>query len=237
MLKNLRKIYSPNFNINKRKAKDIKFVILHYTGMKDERLAIEKLTSLNSKVSCHYFIKNSGEIINFVPDLYVSWHAGKSSWKNIKSLNFNSLGIEISNPGHDNKYNNFNIKQIKSLIYLISYLKKKYNIQKKNILGHSDISPNRKKDPGEKFPWKLMYKKKLSIWHNIKDKKLKKFRNIDCNKNEKSKFFKNLEKIGYNTQNKKLVILAFQRRFRQLFISGKVDKECLLISISIVKNK
>ena len=79
MLKNLRKIYSPNFNIDKRKAKDIKFVILHYTGMKDERLAIEKLTSLNSKVSCHYFIKNSGEIINFVPDLYVSWHAGKSS--------------------------------------------------------------------------------------------------------------------------------------------------------------
>ena len=93
--------------------------------MKNERLAIEKLTSFNSKVSCHYFIKNSGEILNLVPDLYVSWHAGKSSWKNIKSLNFNSLGIEISNPGHDNKYDNFNIKQIKSLIYLISYLKKK----------------------------------------------------------------------------------------------------------------
>ena len=237
MLKNLRKIYSPNFNINKRKAKDIRFVILHYTGMKDEKLAIEKLTSSNSKVSCHYFIKNSGEILNFVPDLYVSWHAGKSSWKNIKSLNFNSLGIEISNPGHDNKYNNFNIKQIKSLIYLISLLKKKYNIKKKNILGHSDISPNRKKDPGEKFPWALMYKKKLCIWHNIKEKKLKRFRNLDCNKIEKSEFFKNLEKIGYNTHNKKLVILAFQRRFRQISISGKVDKECLLISISIAKNK
>ena len=82
-----------------------------------------------------------------------------------------------------------------------------------------------------------MYEKKLSIWHNIKEKKLKKFRNIDCNKNEKSKFFKNLQKIGYNTQNKKLVILAFQRRFRQIFISGKVDKECLLISISIAEIK
>ena len=235
MLENIRKNYSPNFDIKKRKPGDIEFIIIHYTGMKSEKLALKKLTSLNSNVSCHYFINYSGTIINLVPDLYTSWHAGKSRWGKNKSLNINSIGIEISNPGHENTYIRFKKKQINSLIYLISILKKKYKIKNVNILGHSDIAPDRKKDPGEKFPWKLLYKKKISIWHDIKEKTLKKYRNKTCCKAEIYKFYNNLKKIGYNTKNKTRVIKAFQRRFRQTLISGKIDKECLFISISLVK--
>ena len=235
MLKNLFKMYSPNFDVNKRKKNNIKFIILHYTGMKNEKHALNRLTSPNSKVSCHYFIAYSGKILNLVPDLYVSWHAGKSSWKNKKFLNSNSIGIEISNPGHENKYVNFKKRQINSLFLLVLFLKKKYKIKKSNILAHSDIAPDRKKDPGEKFPWKLMYKKKLCIWHNKKESTLKKLRNVKCTKHEELKFFNNLKKIGYNAKYRIYMIKAFQRRFRQNLVSGKVDKECLLISFSLLK--
>ena len=235
MLKKLRKIYSLNFDVNKRKKNDIKFIILHYTGMKNEKQAISRLISNNSKVSCHYFIKYSGEILTLVPDLYISWHAGKSQWEKKKLLNLNSIGIEISNPGHENNYKDFNIKQINSLILLVSFLKKKYKIKKSNILGHSDIAPDRKKDPGEKFPWKLMYKKKLSIWHHKKESTLSNLRNIKCSKKEEAQFYNNLKRIGYNSKFKINIIKAFQRRFRQKLVDGKIDKECLFISISLSK--
>ena len=235
MLENLRKIYSPSFDVNKRKKDNIKFIILHYTGMKNDNSALSRLTSSNSKVSCHYFINYSGEILNLVPDLYISWHAGKSKWKKMKSLNSNSIGIEISNPGHDNNYKDFKMKQINSLILLVSFLKKKYKIKKSNILGHSDIAPDRKKDPGEKFPWKLMYKKKLSIWHHKKESTFEKLRNIKCSKKEEAQFYNNLKRIGYNSKFKINIIKAFQRRFRQKLVDGKIDKECLFISISLSK--
>ena len=99
--------YSPNFNSKKRNFKQIKFIIFHYTGMKKESEAINKLTEIQSEVSCHYLVKNNGEIIKMVPDLYVAWHAGISSWKNISSLNNNSIGIEISNSGHEFNYKHF----------------------------------------------------------------------------------------------------------------------------------
>ena len=235
MLDNLKRIYSPNFDIKKRKPKSIEFIIIHYTGMKKEKDALERLTNQNSKVSCHYFITYSGEIINLVPDLYTSWHAGRSAWKKKKSLNSKSLGIEISNPGHTFKYAKFKKKQIKSLFILVSQLKKKYKIRNTNILGHSDIAPDRKKDPGEKFPWKLMKKKNMSIWHDLNEDMLKSLRNQKCSNFELFKFFNNLKKIGYQSKSKIKVAKAFQRRFRQEQISGKIDKECLLISNSLIK--
>ncbi len=155
--------YSPNFDLKKRTFKQIKFIVFHYTGMKKEKDAIKRLTSFKSGVSSHYFIKNDGEILNLVPDLYIAWHAGSSSWENYKSINKYSVGIEINNPGHDNKYKKFTKKQIQSIIKLSKYLIKKYKIKYKYILGHSDIAPDRKKDPGENFPWKLLSKKKLVI--------------------------------------------------------------------------
>ena len=99
--------YSVNFNKKKRKSKNIKYLIFHYTGMKSEKKAIYRLKNPKSLVSSHYLIKRNGDIVILVPDLYIAWHAGKSSWKNLKSLNEHSIGIEISNPGHQNNYKNF----------------------------------------------------------------------------------------------------------------------------------
>jgi N-acetylmuramoyl-L-alanine amidase len=236
--------YSPNFNSNKRKTKQIKFIIFHYTGMKKESEAIERLINMQSEVSSHYLIKNNGDIVTLVPDLYEAWHAGKSSWRNYKSLNKNSIGIEISNPGHEFSYKKFSNKQINSLLKLSKFLIKKYKISSKNILGHSDIAPERKKDPGEKFPWKYLSKKKIGLWHTIKERGLIKKRELETNKIEKKLFFNNLFKIGYSKKilkniNKdkylREVTKAFQRRFRQELVDGKIDRECLLISTNLCK--
>ncbi|MDA9933388.1 N-acetylmuramoyl-L-alanine amidase [Candidatus Pelagibacter sp.] len=238
--------YSPNFDSKKRKKNQIKFIIFHYTGMKSEKAAIKKLTNFKSEVSCNYFIKKNGEIITMVPDLYIAWHAGKSLWKKYQSLNKNSIGIEISNPGHEHGYNRFSNYQIRSLIKLSRFLISKYKINSNNILGHSDIAPERKKDPGEKFPWEYLAKKNISFWHNLNKKLLYKNRKIKIDSNQKKIFIKNLIKIGYQIQKSKkldsyseknlnLITKAFQRRFRQDLISGIIDKECLIISYNLVK--
>jgi N-acetylmuramoyl-L-alanine amidase len=229
--------YSPNFNHNKRNSRQIKFLIFHYTGMRKEIDAINRLTNIQSEVSSHYLIKKNGDIVTMVPDLYIAWHAGKSSWKNFKSLNKNSIGIEISNPGHEYDYLNFSKKQVQSIIYLSKSLLKKYKIKTSNVLGHSDIAPSRKKDPGEKFPWRYMAKFGIAKWHSLSKKILKENRLKIININEEKNFFKNLFKIGYSKKvlNKKTLVSAFQRRFRQELINGKIDQECLLISQNLAK--
>ena len=211
--------------------------------MKKENQAIALLTNAKSKVSSHYLIKSNGAILSLVPDLYIAWHAGVSSWKNYKSINKYSIGIEISNPGHEYSYKKFSKKQIKSILKLSTYLRKKYKIKSNFILGHSDIAPDRKKDPGEKFPWKYLSKNKIGNWHNLNEKKLFKKRNQIVDKLEKNKFIKNLYKIGYPKNiffNKykysKLLIVAFQRRFRQELVNGIIDEECLFISNKLAKN-
>ena len=236
--------YSPNFNIVKRSKKQIKFVIFHYTGMKKEKEAILKLTEIQSEVSSHYFIKNDGEIITMVPDLYIAWHAGKSSWKNYNNLNANSIGIEISNPGHKFNYKKFSKKQINSLLRLSRFLINKYKINPQNILGHSDIAPDRKKDHGEKFPWKYLSKKKVGLWHDLKNKDLKSIRGHKISTLCQKVFLNNLFKIGYpkkilkNISRDKYhsyVVKAFQMRYRQELINGRIDKECLIISRNLIK--
>jgi len=238
--------YSPNFSSKKRNSKQIKFIIFHYTGMKSESAAIKRLTKIQSEVSSHYFIKNNGKIISMVPDLYIAWHAGVSCWKNKSSLNKNSIGIEISNPGHSFNYKKFSISQIKSILKIGKFLIRKYKIKPENILGHSDIAPFRKKDPGEKFPWKYLAKKNIGVWHNLGKNKLLKNRGLGINKFEKKIYIKNLIKIGYNLEfkkiskikkkkNLKIISKAFQRRFRQDVIDGIIDKECLLISQNLAK--
>ena len=240
---NLTRNYSINFDLPKRSKKNIIFIIIHYTGMKNESDAIKRLCEPDSKVSSHYFIKENGNVLNLVPDLYTAWHAGKSEWKKFKSLNKYSIGIEISNPGHEFGYKKFSSKQIISLIKLLRYLKKNYRIKRENILGHSDIAPNRKKDPGEKFPWKRLANENLCNWHNLKENKIKKNRNLKIKIFEEKIFFKNLYHIGYsrihNTKNKTYkkinIIKSFQRKYRQNLINGKIDQECLLISKNLRK--
>ncbi len=234
--------YSPNFDVKKRRVKEIKFIIFHYTGMKNEKEAISKLTNIKSKVSSHYLIKTNGDILTLVPVSYVAWHAGLSSWKKYKSINKYSIGIEISNPGHEYSYKKFKKKQIKSVLKLSSFLIKKYKIKSNFILGHSDISPDRKKDPGEKFPWKYLSKNKIGFWHNLNEKKLVKNRNQKIEKSDKDKFIKNILKLGYpknilynKNEYLELLTTAFQRRFRQELVNGIIDQECLIISDNLIK--
>ena len=233
--------YSPNFTTYKRNKKNIKYLIFHYTGMRSESEAINRLTDVKSKVSCHYFIRRNGKIILMVPETYEAWHAGKSNWKKDKSLNKKSIGIEISNKGHEFGYQLFKKKQIESLIKLSKFLVKKYKIKHNNILGHSDIAFERKIDPGENFPWKNLSKHQIGCWHEISEKYLIKIRNKSILKSEEIKFFNYLNKIGYYVKSKyssknSMLIKNFQRHFRQELVNGKIDKECLLIAENISKN-
>ncbi len=240
MSNKLRINYSPNFSSNTRITKNIKFLIFHYTGMASEKKAINRLTNEKSKVSSHYFIKRNGELILMVPDLHIAWHAGKSVWKKYKSLNKYSIGIELSNKGHGKGYQKFSKKQILSLIRISKLIIKKYKIKKFNILGHSDVAYNRKKDPGEKFPWQFLAKKKIGIWHNLNNNNLLKFRGTKITDDENKRLLLYLSKIGYflnkrsNSQIKKLLV-AFQRRFRPELINGKFDRECLIIAKKLSK--
>ena len=236
----IKQFYSQNFDAIKRKKENIKFVVFHYTGMKSEKSALKKLSDNKSKVSCHYFIKKNGSIINLVPDLYVSWHAGISNWKKLKNLNKFSIGIEIHNPGHQFRYKSFNKKQINSIKYLSLKLAKKYNLKREHYLGHSDIASDRKKDPGEKFPWEFLSKYHIGLWHTLDKKILKKYRQKKINNLDKILFFQYLTKIGYFFKKKEInsisfITIAFQRRFRPQLINGKIDLECLEIAKNLVK--
>ena len=227
---------SPNYSRNSRPKKSIKFIIIHYTGMQSEIESINRLINKNSKVSCHYLINRKGTIMQMVKENKIAWHAGVSKWKNIKNLNKNSIGIELVNKGHFFGYENYSNLQINSLIKLCSKLKKKYKIHKENFLGHSDIAPYRKIDPGEKFPWKKLSNYKLGKWYNLK-------KDVILSDDKKKLFFKNLHKIGYRyfkidkrVKSDKLVIKAFQRRYNPKKITGYIDLKTLKISHFLAKN-
>ena len=233
-------IYSPNFDQKKRSSKSIKLLVIHYTGMQSERESIMRLCNPKYKVSSHFVINQNGKIYRLVQDDQTAWHAGKSCWGKYKNLNKNSIGIELVNKGHEFDYTNFKKKQLSSLIKICKILIKKYKIKKRNIVGHSDISPLRKIDPGEKFPWKELADKKIGIWHNCKTKDLIKFRQVRISNKFKSEFINNLKKIGYCFNNKKKTnfsktVEAFQRHYRKELINGIIDKECLIIAINILK--
>ena len=233
-------VNSPNFDQRKRSSKSIKFLVIHYTGMQSERESIMRLCNPKYKVSSHFVINQNGKIYRLVQDYQTAWHAGKSCWGKYKNLNKNSIGIELVNKGHEFDYTNFKKKQLSSLIKICKILIKKYKIKKRNIVGHSDISPLRKIDPGEKFPWKELADKKIGIWHNCKAKDLIKFRQVRISNKFKSEFINNLKKIGYCFNNKKKTnfsktVEAFQRHYRKELINGIIDKECLIIAKNILK--
>ena len=232
----IKRIYSKNFSINTHKLRKIRFLILHYTGMQSKRVSLERLLSVKHKVSCHYLIDRKGEIIQMVDNNNIAWHAGKSKWKNFKNLNFNSIGIELDNKGHRFGYQSFPKNQIKKLNNLILILKRKFKIKNNCILGHSDIAPLRKLDPGEKFPWlNIKIKGTRPGFSNI-DKKFSELNDLKKNK-FRNLFFKNIYKIGYRYFNKnkksksdRLIVKAFQRRFLQKNVNGIIDRKTLKIS-------
>ncbi|MDC0205395.1 N-acetylmuramoyl-L-alanine amidase [Pelagibacteraceae bacterium] len=233
--------YSPNFDKKKRSFKTIKIIVIHYTGMQSERESLIRLCKPTSKVSSHFLINKNGKVYRLVKDNKIAWHAGKSFWGKYKNLNKNSIGIELVNKGHKFGYTNFKKKQLLSLISISKKIIKKYKIKKKYIVGHSDIAPLRKIDPGEKFPWEFLAKKNIGNWHNVKPYVLKKFRKIKISKNIDEKiFFNNLKKIGYYFSVKKKPIItkivkAFQRHYRKELVNGIVDKECFIIAENLLK--
>ena len=238
----IKNIFSPNYSKRKiRLANSIKFIIIHYTGMQSERESTKKLCNPSAKVSSHYLINQEGKVSRLVQDWHVAWHAGKSCWGRYKNLNENSIGVELVNKGHKFGYTNFKKKQISNLIKLCQIFIKKYKIKKKNILGHSDIAPLRKIDPGEKFPWKYLAKNKLGIWHDYESNFLKKYRKKKfLTEQNRRKFFNNLNKIGYcfAVKNKSFfvkTIKAFQRHFRKELIDGILDRECFMIAQNLTK--
>ena len=234
-------LHSPNFNKSKRSKNSIKIIVIHYTGMQSERESIIRLCNAKSKVSSHFLINQNGKVYRLVQDNQIAWHAGKSSWAQYKNLNKNSIGIELVNKGHQFGYTTFKKKQLSSLTKICKNLIKKYKIKKKNVIGHSDVSPLRKIDPGEKFPWRQLANNKIGIWHSFKPSLLRKYRNIKIlEKKDKIKFIKNLNKIGYCFSSKKKSFLvkmlkAFQRHYRQELINGHADKECLIIAQNLSK--
>ena len=225
---------SSNFSKFPRLKKNIKFVIIHYTGMQSEIESIHRLKDKKCKVSCHYLINRKGHVIQMVKDKNVAWHAGRSKWKKYVNLNNVSLGIELVNRGHQYGYQNFSTKQINSLIKLCKNLKNKYSIRKENFLGHSDIAPLRKIDPGEKFPWEKLSSHKIGKWFKNDFTTTKNFAVI---KKKRSIFFKNLHKIGYryfsknrSSKNDKKIIKSFQRRYLPKKVNGELDAKSIEIS-------
>ncbi len=232
-MKFINKFKSPNHN--KRKTSKIEFIIIHYTAISNLFDAINYLCDIKKKVSTHFVISQEGDIFRLVNEDQRAWHAGHSFWKNYTDINSMSIGIELDfNPnGKNNKYS---LKLIKSLIYLLNYLKKKYKIKNNCILGHSDISPFRKIDPGNKFPWNKLVSKNLSFLpkkQNIKRKKIleKYFSEKNINSKKKQVLFM-LAEIGYDTnilknrKNKfKNLIQSYQLHFYQRNSNGILDQK------------
>ena len=231
---------SPNFTKKPRSLKSIKYVIFHYTGMQSEIESLNRLKNPKTQVSCHYFIGKNGEIFQMVKDKYIAWHAGKSKWGKIIGLNKHSIGIELMNKGHRYGYKNFTLKQINNLIRLCKKIKKKYNIKSENFLGHSDVAPLRKTDPGERFPWEKLSRFKIGNWYNLNSNQ----KNFFDKTKYRKLFFRNLKKIGYryfNIQKKsktdRKIILAFQRRYLPKNVNGSIDKKTLIISYFLANFK
>lgn len=211
---------SPNFSERPENAA-IDTIVLHYTGMKSTKDAIQRMCDPATEVSAHYCVSEKGEIYQLVDDESKAWHAGKSFWRGRENINNYAIGIEIANPGHEWGYKPFGDEQIEAVIGLCKDLTEKHEIKPFNVVGHSDVAPERKEDPGELFPWKRLAREDIGIWHGITlngtdyvnedDLKDKEIINNICKK---------LSVIGYkcgstnefDITNRKAVI-AFYRRF------------------------
>ena len=242
-MKFIEKYKSPNFEIRK-KFFSINYIIIHYSAIKSYKEALSHLSERKNKVSSHFFINKSGEIFYLVDVINRAWHAGRSYWKGIIDINSESIGIEMDNSGHHYDFENYTPKQINSLIQLLKYISKKFNINKQNILGHSDISPYRKIDPGERFPWKKLKKNNLSfypnkLFQNKKNKIERYLEKILDNRNKKNRLLYMLNQIGYDIRAAKkdkkkyyMLIKAYQMHYRQSLISGKLDLETYNLILS-----
>jgi len=206
---------SPNFD---DRTLPITMIVLHYTGMQDAAAAIARLCDPQAKVSAHYLIAEDGQVVHLVDDAKRAWHAGKSHWRGIEDVNSASIGIELVNPGHEFGYRPFPEAQIAALIPLMKTLTMRYRITRGNVVGHSDIAPARKQDPGELFPWEHLARLRLALpspTQNLMDPLW-----------TDGGFLLALERFGYDVTDAVAAITAFQRRFRPTKLDGIIDGEC-----------
>jgi N-acetylmuramoyl-L-alanine amidase len=205
---------SPNWD---ERALPVSMVVLHYTGMRTGAEALERLVDPKAKVSAHYLIDEDGTVTRLVPEEKRAWHAGKSYWRGITDINSASVGIELVNPGHEWGYRPFPDAQMEALVPLLAAILKRHDIAPANVVGHSDIAPARKEDPGELFDWELLASYKLAQ-HTPKPR-------ISLIYDEPGPFFLALERFGYDIADGHAAIRAFQRRWRPRIIDGELDGE------------
>lgn len=217
---------SPNFD---ERTLPITMIVLHYTGMPDGASAIARLRDPEAKVSSHYLVAEDGNVLRLVAEEKRAWHAGRSHWRGITDVNSASIGIEIVNPGHEHGYRPFPEPQVDAVIRLVHAIKDRHEITRGNIVGHSDIAPARKRDPGELFPWGRLARLRLALPRPTKNL-------MDPNWTEGG-FLLALERFGYDVTDPMAAIMAFQRRFRPELIDGEVDAECRMILLALLLPK
>jgi N-acetylmuramoyl-L-alanine amidase len=204
-------------------------IVLHYTGMQFAHEAINRLCDVRARVSAHYVVVENGSIVQLVPEAKRAWHAGVSSWGGDTDINSRSIGIEISNPGHEFGYSDFPARQIAAVIMLCRTILIRHVIRPENIVGHSDVAPNRKLDPGEKFPWKRLAQSGIGIWVDPGKVNLEALKPNDIGESVTS-LQRALSTYGYGLEPSgrydvatKEVVAAFQRHFRPQQVDGIAD--------------
>ncbi len=217
---------SPNFD---DRALPVSMLVLHYTGMQDADSAIARLRDPEAKVSSHYVVAEDGTILQLVAEDKRAWHAGKSFWRGVTDINSASVGIEIVNPGHEFGYRPFPEEQIDALVPLVAAIKERHGITRGNVVGHSDIAPTRKQDPGELFPWNRLAKLRLALPRPTK--------NLMDPGWTQGGFLLALERFGYDVTDPIAAIRAFQRRFRPEMLDGEIDAECRCILLGLLLPK
>ena len=217
---------SPNFD---ERALPVSMLVLHYTGMADAASAIARLCDPDSAVSCHYLVAEDGQILRMVPEKKRAWHAGASYWRGITDVNSASIGIEIVNPGHDLGCPPFPEEQVDAVIMLVADIKARHGITRGNIVGHSDISPGRKRDPGEHFPWARLARHRLALPRPTRNL-------MDPNWTDAG-FLLALERFGYDVSDPLAATVAFQRRYRPELMDGDIDGECRAILLALLLPK
>ena len=225
----------PSPNHGERKAVNgstgVKLIVLHYTGMATAEQALVRLTDQTSQVSAHYVIVDDGAIYRLVAEDRRAWHAGVSYWRGLRDINSVSIGIEITNPGHEYGYRAFPQSQIDAVITLVRDIMTRHALDAAAVVGHSDIAPGRKIDPGELFPWQALAREGIGMWPTLSGTK---------HLITADQAMKQLSMIGYATPlssdggadilpSPNDVIAAFQRHYRPRKIDGILDGETLAL--------
>jgi N-acetylmuramoyl-L-alanine amidase len=205
-------------------------LLLHYTGMENSAVSLRRLCDAEAKVSCHYLIDEEGRIIQLVDEGARAWHAGQAYWRGMADINSASIGIEVQNPGHDGGYPDFDEAQLVSLIALCQDIIGRHGIRSERVLGHSDVAPARKADPGEKLDWRRLHKAGVGHWvaeaKPVDGGPLRfgdKGRAIEELQRALALYGYGLDVTGIYDDATELVVTAFQRHFRQSRVDGVAD--------------